>query len=247
MRPVHDDRQALRSNFDVKALHAPGEARGQARVAVEKRRADRLAGTPAHPLAAKLAENSGCECEVDLFDRRRDVDARAFHPRSKLVGSRLHNAPRFVGGVERGDEHGAGFEDSDLLARDRRTCMAKNFRVLERDVGDDGDFSVDDIGRIEPSAQAHFDHRPLALRLSENDKGRGSEEVEPGCIDRGRTGRAAGLIGVERPIQGACERRLVDIVSLNAHPLGDTLNMGRCVAPDAKAGVRQRRFDQGRD
>ena len=55
------------------------------------------------------------------------------------------------------------------------------------------------------------------------------------------------LIGVERPIQGSRERRLVDIVSLNAHPLGDALNVGRRVPADTKAGMRQRRLDQGRD
>ena len=66
MRPVHDDGQASRPNFDVKALHAPGETRRGARVRVEKRCADRLPGTPAHPLAAKLAENGGCEREIDL-------------------------------------------------------------------------------------------------------------------------------------------------------------------------------------
>ena len=100
---------------------------------------------------------------------------------------------------------------------------------------------------IEPPAQADFDHRPLALRFGENDKGGGSEKVEPGRIGRRRAGRARGLIGVERPIQGSRERRLVDIVSLNAHPLGDALNMRGGVAADTKPSMRQRRLDQGRD
>ncbi len=237
----------LRPNFDVKALHAPGETRGEARVAVEKRRADRLAGAPAHALAAKLAEDGGCEREIDLFDRRRGVEARALHARAKFVGSRLQDAPRFVIGVKRRDEHGPRLQDPDLFARDRRARLAQNFRVLERDVGDDGDFAVDDVGGIEPPAQAHFDHRPLASRFGEDDKGGGGEEVEPGRVGRGRAGRAGGLIGVERHIEGARERRLVDIVSLNAHPLGDALDMGRGVSPDAKAGMRQRRLDQSRD
>ena len=94
MRPVHDDGQASRPNFDIKALHAPGETRGGARVAVEERRADRLAGAPAHPLAAKLAEDGGGEREIDLFDRRRGVEARALHPRAELVGSGLQQRAR---------------------------------------------------------------------------------------------------------------------------------------------------------
>ena len=107
MRPVHDDGQASRPNFDVKALHAPREARGGARGAVEQRRADRLPEAPAHPLAAKLAEDGGCEREIDLFDRRRGVEARALHPRAELVGSGLQDAPGFVIRAERRDEHGA--------------------------------------------------------------------------------------------------------------------------------------------
>ena len=166
MRPVHDDGQASRPNFDVEALHAPGEARGGARVArraAPRRPALRSARSP---LAAKLAEDGGGEREVDLFDRRRGVEARALHPRAELVGSGLQDAAGFVIRVKRRDEHGPGLKDPDLLARDRRARLPKNFRVLERDVGDDGDFAVDDVGRIEPPAQAHFDHRPLdgALR-----------------------------------------------------------------------------------
>ena len=111
----------------IEALHAPGEARGGARVGVEQRRADRLAGAPAHALAAKLAEDGGGEREIDLFDRRRGVEARALHPRAKFVGSGLQDAPRFVVRVERRDEHGSGLEDSDLFPGDRRARIAQEF------------------------------------------------------------------------------------------------------------------------
>ena len=248
MRPVHDDGQASRPNFDVKALHAPGEARRGARVRVEKRCADRLPGTPAHPLAAKLAEDGGCEREVDLFDRRRGRRGACASPASRarrLASAATRPASSSASSVV--IEHGPGLEDPDLLARDRRSRMPQDFRVLERDVGDDGDFAVDDVGGIEPSAQADFDHRPLALRFDENDEGGGSEEVEPGRIGGRRPGPAGGLIGVERLIEGSRERGLVDIVSLYAHPLGDALDMGGGVAADTKASMRQRRFDQGRD
>ena len=100
---------------------------------------------------------------------------------------------------------------------------------------------------FEPPAQAHFDHRPLDGRFAKDEKGGGGEKVEPGRVGRGRAGLARGLVGVERLVQGARERRLVDIVSLNAHPLGDALDMGGGVAADTKAGMRQRRLDQGRD
>ena len=86
-----------------------------------------------------------------------------------------------------------------------------------------------------------------ALRFAKDEEGGGGEKVEPGRVDRGRAGRARGLIDVERLIQGSRERGLVDIVSLNADPLGDPLDMRRGVAADTQAGVRQRRLDQGRD
>ena len=206
MRAVHDDGQASRPDFDVKALHAPGETRGEARVAVEKRRADRLAGARAHPLAAKLAENGGCEREIDLFDRGRGVDARAFHPRAEFVGSGLQDAPGFV--IRRSSvvtSTAPGLRIPTFSPRDRRARLAQNLRVLERDVGDDGDFAVDDVGRIEPAAQAHFDHRPLDGRFAEDEKGGGGEKVEPGCIGRGRAGLARCLIGVERAVQGSAQ------------------------------------------
>ena len=84
-------------------------------------------------------------------------------------------------------------------------------------------------------------------RFAEDEKGGGGEKVEPGCVGRGRAGLAGGLVGVERLVERPRERRLVDIVALNADPLGDTLDMRRGVAADAKAGMRQRRLDQGRD
>ena len=247
MRPVHDDGQASRPDFNVKALHAPRQTRGGARVRVEKRRAHRLPGARAHPLAAKLAQHSGCEREIDLLDRRQGVEARALHTRAEFVRSGLQDATGFVTRVECGDEHSARLEDPDLFPGDRRARGAQDFRMLERDVGDDCDLAIDDVGRIEPSAQADFDHRPLALRFGENDKGGGGEKVEPGGVGGRRAGLARGLVGVERPIQGAREGRLVDIVSLNANPLGDALNMGGGVAADTKASVRQRRLDQSRD
>ena len=114
----------MRPDFDIKALHAPGETRRGARVAVEKRRADRLAGARAHPLAAKFAENGGGEREIDLFDWRRGVEARALHPRAELVGSGLKDAPGFVFRLKCGDEHGPRLEDPDLFPGDRRARPA---------------------------------------------------------------------------------------------------------------------------
>ena len=247
MRAVHDDGQALRSRFKIKALHASRQTRGEARVLIEKRRADRLARAPAHPLAAKLAEDGGGKREIDRVDRRRGGDARALDARPKFAGARLQDTPRFVIGAKRRDEHGPGLQDPNLLARDRRARMPQDLRMLERDIGHDGDFAVDDVGRIEPPAEAHFDHRPLEGGFAEDEKGCGGEKVEPGCVGRGRACGARSLVAVERAIQGSRERRLVDIAALNAHPLGDAFDVRGRVTADTKAGMRQSRLDQGRD
>ncbi len=58
---------------------------------------------------------------------------------------------------------------------------------------------------------------------------------------------ARGLIGIERFVESAGERSLVDVASLEAHPFGEPLDVGRRIASDAKAGARERSFDQSRD
>ena len=57
--------------------------------------------------------------------------------------------------------------------------------MLEPDVGDDGDLALDDVGRVEPAAEADLDHRPFDARLvKDNESGR-RQEVEPGRLRRG--------------------------------------------------------------
>ena len=100
---------------------------------------------------------------------------------------------------------------------------------------------------FEPAAKPHFDHRPFALRLGENAEGGGGQEVEPGGAGAGRLSFSRGLVSVERLIEGACERSLVNLASLEAHPFGQPLDMGRGVASDPKAGAHERNLDQRGD
>ena len=100
---------------------------------------------------------------------------------------------------------------------------------------------------FEPSAQAHFDDRPLETRFGEGDECGGGQKVEPGRIGRRRIRLARGLISVERAIERARKMRLVDLVSLHAHALGHPLDMRRTISSDAKSGMRQRGLDQRGD
>ena len=140
-----------------------------------------------------------------------------------------------------------GFEYAHFLARDQRSRLAQNFGVLEPDVGDDGDLAENDIGRIEPAAEADFNGRPFDAGLAEDEEGRGSEEIEPGRLGGGCAGAPGVFIDVKRLRQRARERRLVNLAALKRHPLGHRLDMGRSVAASLEAGARQRRFDQRRN
>ena len=62
-----------------------------------------------------------------------------------------------------------------------------------------------------------------------------------------RLSLSRGLVSVERPIEGAGKRSLVNLASLEAHPFGQPLDMGRGVASDPKAGAHERNLDQRGD
>ena len=80
-------------------------------------------------------------------------------------------------------------------------------------------------------------------------KGGGGEKVEPGRVGARRSrGLARGLVGVERAIRA----RAQDAASPTSresrrHPLGQPLDMGRGVAPDAQPRAGQRGLDQRGD
>jgi hypothetical protein len=180
----------------------PGR-RAAARVLSSRSQAPTAARLPAgrrgaHAQAAQLIEGRAGERDIGLLDRRLRPGTRADDRRAEFLGSGFKDAPGFVMRVERSDERCAGLQDADLLARDRRSCLAENLGVLEPDVGDDGDFAVDNVCRVEPPANADLDDRPLASRFGENDEGGGGQKIEPGRVDRRAPGLARGVVGVER-------------------------------------------------
>ena len=57
------------------------------------------------------------------------------------------------------DDGAAGAHNAGLLTANAFAVGAQNFHVVEVDAGDDGAIGVDDVGRIQPAAQADFqDH-----------------------------------------------------------------------------------------
>ena len=62
-----------------------------------------------------------------------------------------------LGVLGEGDEGAVGAEDAGLFAGDLGDGVAEVVLVVERDVGDDGEEGVDDVGGVETAAEAHFE------------------------------------------------------------------------------------------
>ena len=60
-----------------------------------------------------------------------------------------------------GDERAVGAEDAGFFAGDGGDGGAEPLRVVERDVGDDGEERIDDVGGVEAAAHADFEDREV--------------------------------------------------------------------------------------
>ena len=58
--------------------------------------------------------------------------------------------------LRQGHQRAAWAQDSRLFAGDLGDRVAQVFLVVERDVGEDGEQRIDDVGGVEPAAHAHF-------------------------------------------------------------------------------------------
>src|SRR6266700_1409802 len=59
--------------------------------------------------------------------------------------------------LRKGNQGAFCTEDAGFFAGDGGDGRAEVFLVVERDVGDDGEDGVDDVGRVEPAAEAYFE------------------------------------------------------------------------------------------
>ena len=82
------------------------------------------------------------------------------------------------------DQGRIGSGNCEFLPGDRGHVLAEILGVLDPDAGEDAYLGVDDVGRIETPAQAHFEHRCVDCLVGEESKGgrRGQLEVRVGLF-----------------------------------------------------------------
>ena len=76
------------------------------------------------------------------------VRARRFEHRARWLRLGDHGRP-------------AGAEDAGFLAPDRLAIRPEIIDMVDADAGQHGAIGIDDVHRVEPPAQAHFEHRGL--------------------------------------------------------------------------------------
>ena len=115
--------------------------------------------------------------------------------------------------------------------------------MIEIDRGDDGDLGLDNVGRIEPAAEAHFVDRKLYTRFSEGHEGERGDALE---IGRMSLQLALGEQAFDRQMNarpGRGERFIRDVLAIDANALVDALEVGGGVQTGAQAGGAQDRFE----
>ena len=98
--------------------------------------------------------------------------------------------------LREGDEGSVGAEDSSLFAGDFCDGVAKVVLMIERDVGDDGEDRVDDVGGVETASEAYFEDGDVEVLLGEVEEGEGGEGFEEAGMVRELAGGDEGLGGV---------------------------------------------------
>ncbi len=119
--------------------------------------------------------------------------------------------------------------------------------MIEIDGRDRRSDGPDDVGRIEPAAEADLDHRDLHVRPAkqlERQGGRGFEERRRGLQ---RALRAELLDRLADVAGGAAHRRGVHGPSVDDEALGQIDEVRRGIAGRSVAGAAERRVDHGRD
>ncbi len=128
-------------------------------------------------------------------------------------------------------------DDAGLLGADCFAVFAQPFGMVDVHSGDHGHIGVDDVDRIQATAQTHFQNRQVQPGVGEQLQ-RGQRAV----LEIGQRGLAAcGLDGVERSNQ----RRIVHVLAVDAHALVVAQQMRRGVCANLPAGGTCNGFDEG--
>ena len=143
------------------------------------------------------------------------------------------------------DQRAVRAQDAGLFARDEGDGVAEPLHVVERDVGDDGEQRLDDVGGVETAAHAHFEDGEIDLRLGEGFEGdRGQHfEVARVCGEASIGDQAAGTV-VDAEVEPG-KVLVADGRTVDANALVDALEMRRGVEADAVASALQDRGQSG--
>jgi len=138
--------------------------------------------------------------------------------------------------LREGHEHTVAAEDAGLFAGDGRDGGAQPLGVVERNVGDDRDQGIDDVGGIEATAHADFEHGDVHGRCREVEEAHRRERFkEAGVLcDLAGSDEAVGCFGHREVIAG--EVAVGDFMAVDADALIGALEMGRGVEAGAEAG-----------
>ena len=101
----------------------------------------------------------------------------------------------------------------EFLLRDLLARLAEHLGVFERDVGEQDDLGVDDVRRVEPSAEPGLDDRRVHALFRELEQRRGGQDFElrrpellRGTADPRDGPLEAGLVTIQ-PLVPACDVR----------------------------------------
>ena len=135
----------------------------------------------------------------------------------------------------------AALQNPGLLGGDGFDGVAQEDLVIHVDGRDHGEHRLDYIGRVQPPAQADFDHRRLDAQLAKQPERHGGDGLKVAGM-RVEIERPGGLMDhIERPRKLRLRHR--DAVDLNT--LGGFDQVGRGEQPGADARRPQARGDHG--
>src|SRR5271166_1251667 len=143
-------------------------------------------------------------------------------------------------GMLRQRDHQSIFaNDSGLLASDFTNRVAQIFLVVERDIGNDREQRIDDVGGIEASAHFNFEHGDLRADAGKVLEGYDSEHLEETGMPRKLAGMQQLLCGALDAIVNLAELDIGDGLAVDANALVDTHEMGRAVEGGLVSGGAQ--------
>ncbi len=141
-------------------------------------------------LRIELTEHRERDCGIAALMRSAQRERESGHigerrldqRRSALARDLLDDRARTVAQLS-DDDRDAGFDDARLLERDRLERRSEIELMIERDRRDRAHRRRDDVGRVEPAAEADFDDGDVDLRSAKQLERDGGRHFEEGRLD----------------------------------------------------------------